>query len=54
MISVRVTFVERDGSERLVKAHEGQDLLTLAHQNDIDLEGRPSKLAIAIMLSRSM
>eukprot|EP00210_Caulerpa_lentillifera_P001581 g1519.t1 len=36
---VQVTFVERDGTERTIKASVGQDLLTLAHSNEIDLEG---------------
>lgn len=40
-LRVKVTFVERDGKERRVEATVGQDLLTLAHGNDIDLEGAP-------------
>lgn len=35
-----MTFVERDGTERTIKASVGQDLLTLAHSNEIDLEGK--------------
>ena len=37
--SIKVTFVERDGTERQVEARIGQDLLSLAHSNGIDLEG---------------
>jgi len=36
---ISVTYVERDGSEKKVEATVGQDLLSLAHNNDIDLEG---------------
>ena len=34
-----MTFIEKDGSERSIRAPLGKDLLTLAHSNDIDLEG---------------
>ncbi|GMH32319.1 hypothetical protein BSKO_00153 [Bryopsis sp. KO-2023] len=37
--SIQVTFVERDGQERQVRAPMGQSLLEVAHSNDIDLEG---------------
>lgn len=39
VVRVQVTFIEKDGGERTVKAAVGQDLLSLAHSNEIDLEG---------------
>ncbi len=37
--SVRVTFVDKNGVERRVEGKEGQNLVDLAHRNDIELEG---------------
>lgn len=37
--AVRVTFVERDGTQREVMGPPGRSLLEIAHSNDIDLEG---------------
>lgn len=34
-----VVFVDKDGAEKSVQGQTGQDLLHLAHENDIDLEG---------------
>lgn len=31
--------MEKDGTEKVVHGKEGQDLLHLAHENDVDLEG---------------
>lgn len=36
---VRVVFVAGDGKETEVVAKAGQDLLDIAHRNDIDMEG---------------
>ena len=36
---VRVTFVLKDKTERLIVGREGQNLLRLAQQHDIELEG---------------
>eukprot|EP00695_Tsukubamonas_globosa_P003576 TRINITY_DN705_c0_g1_i1.p1 TRINITY_DN705_c0_g1~~TRINITY_DN705_c0_g1_i1.p1 ORF type:complete len:193 (+),score=76.84 TRINITY_DN705_c0_g1_i1:76-579(+) len=36
---VMVTFVERDGTKRTVAGKVGQNLLEVAHEHDIDLEG---------------
>ncbi|KAA0149280.1 hypothetical protein FNF31_07240 [Cafeteria roenbergensis] len=36
---VRVVFVAGDGTETEVVAKAGQDLLDIAHRNDIDMEG---------------
>ncbi|AZL15219.1 ferredoxin family 2Fe-2S iron-sulfur cluster binding protein [Rickettsiales endosymbiont of Stachyamoeba lipophora] len=35
----KITFVNRDGSEKTVNAPAGLSILEAAHQNDIDLEG---------------
>ncbi|CAI3950425.1 ferredoxin family 2Fe-2S iron-sulfur cluster binding protein [Commensalibacter communis] len=35
----RMTFIERDGTEREVDAPAGLSVLEIAHKNDIDLEG---------------
>ncbi|CAI3951533.1 Ferredoxin (Fdx) (PDB:1KRH) [Commensalibacter communis] len=35
----RMTFIERDGTEREVDAPVGLSVLEIAHKNDIDLEG---------------
>lgn len=37
--SCRITYKDKDGNEQTVKAKEGDNLLDLAHANDIDLEG---------------
>lgn len=37
--TIPVTFVEPDGTERLVDAKIGMHLLDVAHENKIDLEG---------------
>eukprot|EP00934_Nitzschia_sp_Nitz4_P007510 Nitzschia sp. Nitz4//scaffold85_size83877//18582//19257//NITZ4_005220-RA/size83877-augustus-gene-0.147-mRNA-1//1//CDS//3329559110//7500//frame0 len=37
--TVKVTYIEPDGTERVVSARVGQHLLDLAHENDIELEG---------------
>lgn len=39
-IRIEVTFVEKDGGDRKVKANLGQSLLEVAHENEIDLEGK--------------
>lgn len=38
---VTVTFVDKDGTEHKVLAPVGKHLLEVAHDNDIELEGRP-------------
>lgn len=35
----KMTFVERDGTERTVDAPLGHSVLEIAHKNNIDLEG---------------
>lgn len=35
----KVTFVNKDGTERIVEAQNGQTILELAHQDDLPLEG---------------
>ena len=37
--SVSITFIERDGSEHVVKAKSGDTLLEVAKEHDIDVEG---------------
>ena len=37
--SVSITFLERDGDKRTVSAKQGDSLLDVAKNNDIDLEG---------------
>lgn len=37
---VTVTFVDKDGTEHKVLAPVGKHLLEVAHDNDIELEGR--------------
>ena len=39
--SVNVTFKDRDGDVHTVKAKIGDNLLEVAKEHDIDLEGRP-------------
>lgn len=34
-----MTFVNKDGEEKLIKVPIGMSMLEAAHQNDIDLEG---------------
>jgi ferredoxin-2, mitochondrial len=36
---VNVTFVDTDGERVEVRAYEGENILEVAHQNDIELEG---------------
>jgi ferredoxin len=35
----KIIFVNKDGSEKVVEARDGQTILELAHQEDLDLEG---------------
>lgn len=35
----KIIFVDRDGSEKIVEARNGQTILELAHQEDLPLEG---------------
>lgn len=35
----KVTFVNKDGSEKTLEAQNGQTILELAHQDDLPLEG---------------
>ncbi|XP_008787614.1 2Fe-2S ferredoxin-like isoform X2 [Phoenix dactylifera] len=37
--TISVTFVDKDGEEKLIKVPIGMSMLEAAHQNDIDLEG---------------
>ena len=36
---ITVTFIEKDGTNTVVKATVGQSMLEVAHKNDIELEG---------------
>lgn len=36
---ISVTFIDRDGTEFSVQASVGEDMLSVAHRKDIDLEG---------------
>lgn len=35
----KITFVNKDGSEKTIEARNGQTVLELAHQDDLPLEG---------------
>ena len=35
----KITFINKDGSEKTIKARNGQTILELAHQDDLPLEG---------------
>ena len=37
--TVKITYVDPDGDEKTVDAEIGQNLLHVAHDNDIELEG---------------
>ena len=37
--TVKITYVDPDGEEKTVDAEIGQNLLHIAHDNDIELEG---------------
>ena len=37
--TVKITYVEPDGTERVVDAEIGKNLMDVAHDNDIELEG---------------
>jgi hypothetical protein len=37
---VTVKFITQEGGEKVITGPSGQDILTLAHENNIDLEGR--------------
>ena len=39
METIKVTFILKDGSKKIVDAPLGLSLLEVAHSNDIDLEG---------------
>jgi hypothetical protein len=47
--------VEKEGNEKVVHGREGENLLHLAHENDIDLEGtlqNPLVPSLSILLRR--
>ena len=35
----KITFIQKDGSEKVVEAKNGLSILEIAHQNDVDIEG---------------
>jgi 2Fe-2S ferredoxin len=37
--TLKITFVLNDGTEVLCHAREGENVLNIAHQNNVDLEG---------------
>jgi ferredoxin len=37
--TVKITYVDPDGEEKTVDAEIGQNLLYVAHDNDVELEG---------------
>ena len=37
--TVPVTYIEADGTEKTVDAEIGNDLMNVAHENGVDLEG---------------
>jgi hypothetical protein len=37
--TVTVTYIEPSGDEKVVQAEVGKNLLDIAHENDIELEG---------------
>lgn len=37
--TVRIIYVESDGKERVAEAKIGENLMDVAHENNIDLEG---------------
>jgi hypothetical protein len=39
--TVSITYVDPEGEETTVKAEIGQNLLDVAHDNDVELEGEP-------------
>lgn len=36
---VKITFIEKDGNEKVIDAPLGLSILEVAHKNDVDLEG---------------
>jgi ferredoxin len=39
--TVSITYVDPDGEETTVNAEIGQNLLNVAHDNNVELEGTP-------------
>ena len=37
--TVKITYIEADGSEKTIDAEIGKHLLDIAHENNIELEG---------------
>ena len=42
-VAVKLTFVEPDGEEIEVDAKVGESLLDVAHDNDVEMEGKPKR-----------
>lgn len=43
MCSIKVTFRDAKGNDiKTIEGNEGDDLLSLAHEHDVDLEGKSS------------
>lgn len=48
-LRIKITFKEASGRViRTVEANEGDDILSIAHEHDIDLEGAPAALSLAV------
>lgn len=47
---VKVKFITQEGEEKTVTGPTGQDILTLAHENNIDLEGTRSVISKSLFV----
>jgi hypothetical protein len=45
-----VTFVDKDGDEKLINVPIGMSMLEAAHENDIELEGPPQCYLLLILV----
>jgi hypothetical protein len=50
--TVPITYVEADGTEKLVQAEIGRNLMDVAHANNIELEGTVSDFLAVIICYR--
>lgn len=43
-----MTFVDKDGEEKLIKVPVGMSMLEAAHENDIELEGKNFDIGVIL------
>lgn len=51
---ISVTFVDKDGDEKMIRVPVGMSMLEAAHENDIELEGKDFNVFYVLFICYSM